>query len=125
WDFCRTKMGCLKIVQQSLFNEGETSYIVERDNVSIYEFDSQHSFQDYYQKTNDDIFSISPDDINQLVSNTFSILYENSVGKFVYYLQFCTHTNNKIYLDYNHLIELITNDWTKSGNAKGENALFV
>lgn len=109
----------------ALFNEGLTSEARDRENVSIYEFDTPHGFQEYYQKTNDYIFSINPDDINTLVSNTHSIPYENSVGKFVYYLQFCSNVDSKIQVSYNQLIELITNKWIRSGNAEGSNALSL
>ncbi|TMN23223.1 hypothetical protein [Lentibacillus cibarius] len=109
----------------ALFNEGIPSKLNERDNVSVFEFESQHSFRTYFQKTDDHIFSINPDEIQTLVSDTFSELYENTIGRFPYHLQYCTYWNGKIYLSYQNLIDLITSEWVSLEDAKGKDGLSL
>ncbi|WP_174612912.1 hypothetical protein [Virgibacillus ihumii] len=109
----------------ALFNESKSSEFCERKNVSVMEFDSQHDFQDYYQRTRDYIVAIKPGEVETIVTNTVSGLYENSVGKFVYHLQYCMYKDQQVQLSYDQFIELITNDWVKIGNANGPDALSL
>lgn len=107
------------------FNEGENTVVNDRKDVEIIEFQSPRDFAFYFQSTTDKIAAINPDDVNRIVDNTISKLYENDYGKFVYYLQFCKVTDETIRVNYDNLLELVTSAWISTRIVKGKDALAL
>lgn len=109
----------------ALFNENtpEREMIRDRQDIQIMEFSSPADFYHYQKRSRDNIIAVRPNEINRIINHNMSHLYENSTGKFLYYLQFCKKENDMIFATYDVIVELITSAWVKTNQVFGLDAL--
>src|SRR5699024_8689291 len=109
-----------------LFKQNQSNIEVnDRVDVDVIEFNSPTDFVHYYKNHKEHLLAISPKDINRIVQHTNSSIYEDNLGKFIYYIKNCKIENGQIFLEYDILIELITSEWIKTSNLDGNNALSL
>ncbi|OZU89630.1 hypothetical protein CIL03_00345 [Virgibacillus indicus] len=99
--------------------------VQERNDVSILEFESPHDFANYYENNPDKFVSVDTDEVLPIIEHEKSPMYENGVGKFIYYIQFCSIEEGNLKLSFETLIELITSSWVKTKNISGQKALSL
>lgn|GEM_PF-2940597 len=115
-------------VKFGLFNEGEQNIkmIADREDVEVIDFPSPNSFQQYVKHKKDErIFAIDSEDVAAIVDQSKANIYEDEFGKFVYFLQFCEHKNENIYLQYNTFVELLTSGWIHTSAISGKKSLAL
>ncbi|GFZ75998.1 hypothetical protein GCM10010978_17150 [Compostibacillus humi] len=107
------------------FYENKTVPSADRNDVKIIEFETMQDFSQYVKKSHDSYYAVDSEDIQPIIQDTYMPIYENSVGKFIYYIQFCKIEHGQLFLSFETLIELITTSWVYTKNASGIDALSL
>lgn len=107
----------------SQFNEGVLTHKPDREDIEVLEFASPLDFNTYFQNTKENVIAIDPSNVDQVVNLHTSSIYENKIGRFIYYIQFCERTENTVCLDFNILTELLTSGVVSTTDASGVKAL--
>lgn len=107
------------------FYENKGAEGKERQDIEIYEFETPYDFSFYAENTEDRLVAVNPEEILPLVENSKTPLYEDEIGSFIYFIQFCRIEDEKIYLSFETLSELITSSWIHTKNVEGRKTLSL
>lgn len=105
----------------------ENQPLEENDDVqlSIMEFETPYDFSRFVEDSSDTLLAVDPEVIHPALEHQKSSVYENRIGKFIYYIQFVRLEDDELYVDYDTLVELVTSAFINTKTAAGTEALAI
>lgn len=92
-------------------------------HLTIMEFATPHDFSQYVKKRNERLIAVEAHMVRPIIENESKPLYENDIGKFIYFLQFCKLERDNFHLTYETFCELLTSAFVKTKVVEGKQAL--